>query len=180
MRKVNTAALLSIVLVAGAAIRVASMHDDAGHPGAVPEQTPASAAEPPPPPEWKPQPDRSGRTRVGVASFYAESFAGRVMANGGVMDPDGDNAASRTLPLGTTAKVTNLTTGQSAVVTIEDRGPYAKRRLVDLSPATAQKIGITRDKGVARVKVSPIEVPMPDGTVKPGAAADDPEVAQLR
>jgi rare lipoprotein A len=117
---------------------------------------------------------------VGVASFYADWFAGRAMADGTPMDPGGGNAASRTLPLGTTAKVTNLSTGQSAVVTIQDRGPYAKGRLVDLSPRTAEKIGITRKKGVARVRVSPIEVPLPDGTVKPGAAADDPEVPQLR
>jgi rare lipoprotein A len=96
------------------------------------------------------------------------------------MDPGGDNAASRTLPLGTTAKVTNLTTGQSAVVTIHDRGPYAKGRLVDLSPATAQRIGISHRQGVARVRVSPIAVPLPDGRMKRGVAANDPEIAQLR
>ena len=56
----------------------------------------------------------------------------------------------------------------------------AKGRLVDLSPATARKIGITRRAGVARVSVSPIQVPLPDGSVKPGVAASDPEVAQLR
>jgi rare lipoprotein A len=133
-----------------------------------------------PPPPHKPQADRSGRVRVGVASFYAGFFAGREMADGTPMDPGGDNAASRTLPLGTTAKVTNVSTGQSAVVTVQDRGPYAKGRLMDLSPATAAKIGITRKKGVARVKVSPISVPLPDGTVKPGVAANDPEIAQLR
>jgi rare lipoprotein A len=141
---------------------------------------PAEAPAPQPQPqEPKPQPDRSGRSRVGVASFYADWFAGRQMADGTPMDPGGDNAASRTLPLGTTAKVTNLANGQSAVVTIQDRGPYAKHRLVDLSPSTAQRIGITRKKGVARVKVSPIAVPMPDGTVKLGVAADDPEVATV-
>jgi len=52
--------------------------------------------------------------------------------------------------LGTTAKVTNLETGKSAVVTIQDRGPYVDGRIVDLSPATAQKIGITRRAGIAR------------------------------
>jgi rare lipoprotein A len=140
----------------------------------MPKETPAPVPAPPMPAAPKPQPDRSGQTRVGVASFYADWFAGRAMADGVPMDPGGDNAASRTLPLGTTAKVTNLATGQSAVVTIEDRGPYAKHRLVDLSATTAQKIGLTRQKGIARVKVSPIAVPMPDGTIKPGVAADDP------
>ena len=78
------------------------------------------------------QPDLTGRTRLGKASYYAGSFADRVMANGRRMDPQGSNAASRTLPLGTVAKVTNLKTGQSAVVSIEDRGPYVDGRIVDL------------------------------------------------
>jgi len=63
----------------------------------------------------KPQLDRSGKARIGKASFYARMFAGRKMANGNKMDPQDSNAASRTLPLGTTAKVTNLKTGKSAV-----------------------------------------------------------------
>jgi rare lipoprotein A len=91
------------------------------------------------------------------------------MADGHRMDPHGANAASRTLPLGTTARVTNLATGQSAIVHIQDRGPYVKGRQVDLSPTTARQIGITRRIGVAPVKVAPINVPLPDGTVKAGA-----------
>src|ERR1019366_1963129 len=114
-----------------------------------------------------------GRTRFGNASFYAKKFAGREMADGIKMDPHGDNAASKTLPLGTAAKVTNIETGQSAVVTIEDRGPYVKGRIVDLSRSTAQKIGITHDKGVAKVKVAPISVPLPDGSTKAGVATPD-------
>ena len=117
--------------------------------------------------------DHSGRKRVGKASFYAKMFHGRKMANGKRMDPRDDNAASKTLPLGTTAKVTNLETGRSAVVTIEDRGPYVKGRIVDLSPATAQSIGITPQNGLADVEVTPIAVPQPDGSVKPGAAAGE-------
>lgn len=97
------------------------------------------------------------------------------MADGVPMDPQGSNAASPTLPLGTRAKVTNVETGKTAVITIEDRGPYVKGRLVDLSPATAQRIGITPRKGVATVVVAPIAVPTPDGTVKAGAAAHEPE-----
>ena len=115
--------------------------------------------------------DRSGRTRLGEASFYAKKFAGREMADGSKMDPLGDNAASKTLPLGTRARVTNITTGQSAVVTIQDRGPYVKGRIVDLSPSTARKIGITQDAGIAKVKITPITVPLPNGSVKPGIEA---------
>ena len=132
-----------------------------------PQEAAASQPAPTPP---KPKPDLSGRKRVGEASFYAKKFTGRKMADGTPMDPNDDNAASKTLPLGTTAKVTNLETGQSAVVTIQDRGPYVKGRIVDLSPSTAQKIGITRNDGVAKVEVVPIAVPLPDGSVKRGAA----------
>ena len=121
----------------------------------------------------RPQPDLSGRKRIGIASFYAQRFAGRQMADGAKMDPQGINAASRTLPLGTTAKVTNVRTGQSAVIVILDRGPYAKGRLVDLSPATARKIGITRDMGIVKVAGAPIAVPLPDGSIKSGVAAQD-------
>jgi rare lipoprotein A len=121
-------------------------------------------------PQAKAPVDRSGKKRVGKASFYAHMFAGRKMADGTQMDPQHDNAASRTLPLGTTAKVTNLETGKSAFVTIQDRGPYVDGRIVDLSPATAQEIGISHRQGVARVEVSPLAVPLPNGGVKLGAA----------
>jgi len=121
----------------------------------------------------KPQLDRSGKARIGKASFYAPMFAGRIMANGNKMDPQDSNAASRTLPLGTTAKVTNLKTGKSAVVRIEDRGPYVAGRIVDLSPATAREIGITPREGVTKVEVAPITVPLADGSIKLGAAADE-------
>jgi rare lipoprotein A len=116
----------------------------------------------------KPVLDRSGRKRIGKASFYAKMFDGRKMADGTPMQPTGDNAASRTLPLGTTAKVTNLETGKTAIVTIRDRGPYVAGRIVDLSPASAHEIGLDQRKGVTRVEVAPIAVPMPDGQIKLG------------
>lgn len=118
-------------------------------------------------------PDFSAKKRMGKASFYANEFAGRKMADGALMDPHGDNAASKTLPLGTTAKVTNLETGKSAVVTIQDRGPYVPGRIVDLSPDTARELGISHRKGVALVVVAPIAVPQPDGGIKLGAAAHE-------
>jgi rare lipoprotein A len=116
-------------------------------------------------------PDLSAQERHGRASYYAREFFGRPMADGAPMDPGGRNAASRTLPLGTVAKVTNVDTGKSAIVKIEDRGPYIKGRIVDLSPATATKIGITPRIGVAKVVVAPLAVPLPDGSVKLGPAA---------
>jgi rare lipoprotein A len=124
-------------------------------------------------PQDKPQLDRSGKKRLGKASFYAHMFAGRKMADGKRMNPAHSNAASRTLPLGTTARVTNLETGKSAVVTIQDRGPYVEGRIVDLSPATAKEIGITPRQGVAQVEVAPLSVPLPNGGRKLGAAAEE-------
>jgi rare lipoprotein A len=115
--------------------------------------------------------DRSGNKRLGKASYYARKFSGRKMADGTIMQPQSNNAASKTLPLGTTAIVTNLETGQSAVVTIRDRGPYIQGRIVDLSPSTAKEIGIDHKNGVAKVEVAPIIVPLGDGRVKLGAAA---------
>jgi rare lipoprotein A len=128
-------------------------------------------------PQQKPALDRSGKKRVGKASFYAHMFAGRKMADGKAMDPKRNNAASRTLPLGTTAKVTNLNTGKSAVVTIQDRGPYVNGRIVDLSPATAQAIGISTRQGVAKVQVAPITVPLPNGGMMYGAAIEEARLA---
>ena len=119
-------------------------------------------------PERRPQLDRTGRKRYGRASIYAPMFAGRKMADGTRMRPTGNDAASRTLPLGTTAKVTNLATGKSAVVTIHDRGPYIAGRIVDLSPATARHIGLDRRTGVTQVVVAPIVVPMRNGKIKLG------------
>ncbi len=119
-------------------------------------------------PVARPTLDRSGHARIGKASFYAKMFNGRTMADGTRMEPSTNNAASRTLPLGTTAKVTNLETGKTAVVTIRDRGPYVVGRIVDLSPATAREIGLDKRTGITQVKIAPIAVPMPDGAIKLG------------
>lgn len=110
--------------------------------------------------------DRTGRTRVGKASFYAERYAGKTMADGTPMHLYSNNAASTTLPLGTTAKVTNLDTGRSTWVTIRDRGPYVKGRIIDLSPTTARQIGLSRRQGLAAVEVTPLTIPMADGSIK--------------
>jgi len=99
------------------------------------------------------------KPQVGKASIYSKRFAGRRMADGERMDPHDNNAASKTLPLGTKALVTNLENGKSAMVTIEDRGPHVPGRIVDLSPATAEKIGLTPKQGLAAVEVKPVELP---------------------
>lgn len=116
--------------------------------------------------------DRSGEPATGKASYYGEEFFGRTMADGTPMDPESNIAASRTLPLGTKAKVTNLENGKSAVVEIRDRGPYVDGRIVDLTPKTAEQLDMV-EEGVVDVEVVPIEVPQRDGSAKPGAAASD-------
>jgi rare lipoprotein A len=92
------------------------------------------------------------------------------MANGERFDTRSDSAASRTLPLGTTARVTNLGNGRSAAAEVEDRGPYARGRILDVSLRTAEELGMTRD-GTARVEVAPVEVPQRDGARQAGAGA---------
>ena len=68
------------------------------------------------------------------------------------MRAESDSAASKTLPLGTTARVTNLRNGRSAIVTIRDRGPHAKGRIIDVSIGIAGRLGMTHS-GVAQVEV---------------------------
>jgi rare lipoprotein A len=124
--------------------------------------------------------DHSGRKQSGRASYYSQHFINRKMADGHRMNPGANIAASKSLPLGTTAKVTNLRNGKSATVKIEDRGPYVKGRVVDLSPAVADKLDIKTD-GVAPVVVRPITVPQQDRAVKLGAGAAESsqeEIAQ--
>jgi rare lipoprotein A len=118
--------------------------------------------------------DRSGKSRKGKASYYGREFYKKEMADGTPMNPQSNAAASKTLPLGTKARVTNLKNGNSEVVEIRDRGPYVKDRIVDLSPKTADKLGLKKD-GVVPVEVKPVEVPQADGTVKPGAGVQESE-----
>jgi rare lipoprotein A len=120
----------------------------------------------------KPALDRSGKARKGRASYYGKQFHGKKMADGAPMDPHSNVAASKTLPLGTKAEVTNLENGKSEVVEIRDRGPYVEGRIVDVSPKVAEKLDMKK-AGVAPVVVKPIEVPQADGSVKPGIGAGE-------
>jgi rare lipoprotein A len=90
--------------------------------------------------------------QVGEASFYGPGFHGKKTATGERFDQNDLTAAHPTLPLGTKATVTNLETGDSVEVKINDRGPYAKGRDIDLSKGAAKELGMTKD-GVAPVKI---------------------------
>ncbi len=89
---------------------------------------------------------------IGMASWYGDEFDGKVTANGDVFDKYEISAAHRTLPLPSMVKVTNLENNKSMHVRLNDRGPYAKNRIIDLSEAAAKKLGMYR-KGTAKVKV---------------------------
>lgn len=89
---------------------------------------------------------------IGLASFYATKFHGRRTASGEKFNSKLFTAAHLTLPFGTLLKVTNPSNSKSVVVRVNDRGPYIRGRLIDLSRAAADLIGITRS-GVARVEL---------------------------
>lgn len=93
--------------------------------------------------------------REGTASWYGPGFAGRPTASGEVFDPGRLTAAHRTLPFNTHLKVTNLANGRSVVVRINDRGPFTGRRIIDLSRAAAERIGMI-GSGTARVLLEPV------------------------
>ncbi len=99
-----------------------------------------------------PLPSGAGTGRMVTASWYGEEASGRRTANGEIFDPEKMTAASRSLPIGSRVRVTNVTNGRSVVVRINDRGPYVRGRNIDLSHGAAQRIGLTR-AGVGRVQV---------------------------
>jgi rare lipoprotein A len=93
----------------------------------------------------------------GLASWYGEEFAGRATANGEIFDPMQLTAAHRTLPFGTVVEVKNPKNGQVIMVRINDRGPYVGNRIIDLSYAAAQKLGMVND-GVGEVELRVLKV----------------------
>lgn len=134
-------------------------------------------------------PDIHGKpilTEVGMASWYGPPYAGRKGADGTVYDQNAMTAAHLTLPLGTTVRVTNLTTNQSAIVRITDRGPFVHGRIIDLSLAAAKATGLYR-MGVAKVRVEAYAAParpnaIPGGRwcVQIGAFPNEENAIQLK
>lgn len=89
---------------------------------------------------------------AGEASYYADKFQGRRTANGEIFRQRKKTAAHRTLPFGTKVTVKNLANGRKVKVRINDRGPFAKGRIIDLSKKAAKKIGMI-DAGVSDVEI---------------------------
>lgn len=113
---------------------------------------------------------------TGIASWYGSDFHGKTTANGELYDMDTLTAAHRTLPLPVIVRVTNLENGRSLLVRVNDRGPYARGRIIDLSRKAAQLLGFY-DRGTARVRVqyegrAEVNGSAPTGGVEMASASD--------
>ena len=97
-------------------------------------------------------------SEVGKASWYGKFHQGRTTASGDKFDMNDLTAAHRTLPLGSRVRVVHSGNGRSVVVRINDRGPYSKRRILDLSEAAARRLRMI-DQGVAPITLHVISVP---------------------
>ncbi len=101
---------------------------------------------------YEPIASHEGFVQQGVASWYGKDFHGKRTSNGEVYDMNAMTAAHKTLPLGVYVKVRNTDNGHEAVVRVNDRGPFVKGRVIDLSYAAARKLGIDA-AGTARVRI---------------------------
>src|SRR5262245_5579535 len=120
---------------------------------------PASKVRVPTPPETR-------LRQTGIASWYGPGFHGKATANGEIYDQNQFTAAHQTLPLGTRVMVTNLENGSATEVMINDRGPFAKGRIIDLSYAAAQAISMV-GPGTALVRVDVIDSPTRLRVIRP-------------
>jgi rare lipoprotein A len=131
--------------------------------GRVPAPPPAPPGEIPANPDREPAADYGSKplyTTRGLSSWYGPPYHNRKASNGEVFDMNAMTAASLTLPLGSIVRVTNVKSGDSAIVRINDRGPFVPGRILDLSLAAAKKIGTWR-VGVAEIKLEVLQSPVP-------------------
>jgi len=104
--------------------------------------------------------------QVGIASWYDHNLAGQMTASGDFFDPGRLTAAHRSLPLGTRIRVTRLATGDSVIVVVNDRGPYIRGRVLDLSPAAARGLRVPAGLNLP-VKIEVVSLPqLPVRTAK--------------
>jgi rare lipoprotein A len=114
--------------------------------------------------------DSEGYREQGVASWYGAPFHGKRTSSGTVYDMHEFTAAHRTLPLPTLVRVTNLDNGRSVLVTVDDRGPFVKNRLIDLSYAAAKELDIVQS-GTGRVEVEAVRTRRVQTAAEPAPAA---------
>ena len=129
------------------------------------------------------QPQRSPEEEhelEGYASWYAGKFQGRTTASGEIFDTNEMTAAHKTLPFGTIVEVTHRERGTSVAVRINDRGPFVEGRVIDLSLAAADELGITAE-GIAPVTLRVIELPEPPlRRIQVASFADRPNAIRMR
>lgn len=115
---------------------------------------------------------------TGIASWYGPDFHNKLTANGEVFDQNAVSAAHKTLPMPSVVRVTNLENGRSLVVRVNDRGPFAHGRVIDMSRRAAQLLGF-EGQGTARVRVQimPEESRILAGKLAPSGGANEPSVA---
>jgi len=101
---------------------------------------------------YEPLKTHEGFTQEGIASWYGKDFHGKKTSNGETYDMHAMTAAHKTLPLGVFVKVRNTESGQETIVRVNDRGPFVKNRVIDLSYSAAKKLGVDQ-KGTAPVRV---------------------------
>ncbi len=115
---------------------------------------------------------------TGIASWYGPTFYGHPTADGEIYDAQALTAAHRTLPLPVNVRVTNLENGKSLIVRVNDRGPFAKGRIIDVSERAAKLLGFY-DTGTAKVRVTYVaRADLPNGTPQPFGAGTPPSVVQ--
>lgn len=128
---------------------------------------------------YYPLPDSSGYVETGIASWYGKEFQGRKTSSGEIYDMNKKSAAHKTLPYGTYVKVTNLSNNKNTIVRINDRGPFLRGRIIDLSYAAAKEI-LLIGPGTAEVKITALgkkigELESEDGVDKPVLEHEDME-----
>ena len=101
---------------------------------------------------YHPLRDHAGFTEEGLASWYGSDFHGKRTSNGELYDMYAQTAAHKTLPLGVSVRVTNTANGRSTVVRVNDRGPFVRGRIIDLSYTAAKELGVV-GPGTAPVRV---------------------------
>lgn len=112
----------------------------------------------------------ASEAETGTASWYGPGFHGRVTANGEIFDKEAMTAAHRTLPFGTLVKVRNLDNGREAVLRINDRGPFARGRILDVSEAGARALGMI-ESGTARIRIEVLRLGTGGSAVAPSAGS---------
>jgi rare lipoprotein A len=119
---------------------------------------------------YTPLPAEAALTESGLASWYGQQFHGRRTASGEIYDMHAMTAAHRTLPLPSFARISNPANGRSVIVRVNDRGPFTKGRIIDLSYAAAQKLGVVGVATVKLVRITPEQIRRGEWLAHPAAA----------